>query len=186
MSHFSILLLVFIGVSFYTTDLVGRRPLLLGACITIVLSLLGIGIAGSVKQTKSTSNALIVLACIWVVAYASGIAPSGATYQGETATPRLRAKTNSFAQAIGGMFGLIFSYTVPLMLSPQQAGWGVKTGYFFAGTAAVGGVLIFFIMPEFKGRTYSELDELFRRQIPTRKFRSTKTQVQMMREGNTA
>jgi SP family general alpha glucoside:H+ symporter-like MFS transporter len=184
--RYSILLLVFIGVSFFTTDLIGRRPLLLGACVTIVLSLLGVGIAGTVRQTKSTSNALIVLSCIWVVAYASGIAPSGATYQGETATPRLRAKTNSFAQAIGGMFGLIFSYTVPLMLSDQQLGWGVKTGYFFAGTAMIGAVLIWFIMPEFKGREYTELDELFRRKIPTRQFKSTKTQIQLAREGNSA
>jgi hypothetical protein len=34
------------------------------------------------------------------------------------------------------------------MLSPQKAGWGVKTGYFFAGTAALGGVIMFFLMPE--------------------------------------
>ena len=43
---------------------------------------------------------------------------------------------------------LIFNYTVPIMLSEQQAGWGVKTGYFFAGTAGLGGIGLYFLMPE--------------------------------------
>jgi hypothetical protein len=34
------------------------------------------------------------------------------------------------------------------MLSPQQANWGVKTGYFFAGTAFFGGIILYFQMPE--------------------------------------
>jgi SP family general alpha glucoside:H+ symporter-like MFS transporter len=71
----------------------------------MVPSLLGIGIAGTVEQNKTTENALIALSCIWVAAYASGIAPCGAIYQGETAAPRLRAKTNSFSQAVGQCFG---------------------------------------------------------------------------------
>jgi hypothetical protein len=34
------------------------------------------------------------------------------------------------------------------MLSDQQANWGIKTGYFFTGTAAVGGIGLYFLMPE--------------------------------------
>jgi SP family general alpha glucoside:H+ symporter-like MFS transporter len=100
-----ILLEAFIAVSFFTTDLVGRRPLLLGAIVVIVISLLSIGIAGTVTQNGASENALIALACIWVVAYASGIAPIGSIYQGESSTPRLRAKTNSVSQAMGQTFG---------------------------------------------------------------------------------
>ncbi|GFZ51067.1 hypothetical protein JCM24511_08825 [Saitozyma sp. JCM 24511] len=178
-----ILLLAFIAVSFYTTDLVGRRPLLLGAIVVVVICLLGVGIAGSVPETPSSKNALIALACIWVVAYASGIAPCGSIYQGEASAPRLRAKTNSLSQALGQSFGLIFNYTVPIMLSPQQANWGVKTGYFFAGTAFLGGIVLYFQMPEFKGRSYAELDELFQKKMPARKFRTTKTSHQLLAQG---
>lgn len=157
------LLIVFVGVSFYTTDKVGRRPLLLGAIGVIIAALLAIGILGSVPLSGSSENALIALACIWVTAYASGIAPIGSIYQGESSTPRLRAKSNSLSQACGQLFGLvchlhssslltsgrlIFNYCVPLMLSDQQAGWGIQTGFFFAGTASLGAVVLFFIMPE--------------------------------------
>lgn len=71
--------------------------------------------------------------------------------------------------------GILFNYTVPLMLSNQNAGWGQKTGLFFAGTTAVYLIPCFFLFPETKGRTYAELDELFERGVPAWKFATTKT-----------
>jgi hypothetical protein len=53
---------------------------------------------------------------------------TGWTYVAETATPRLRAKTAGIAASGTCLFGLIFNYTVPIMLSPQQADWGIKIG----------------------------------------------------------
>jgi hypothetical protein len=58
------------------------------------------------------------------------------------------------------------------------AKWGVKTAYFFVATSFLGGIAIFFIMPETKGRTYAELDELFERKVSARKFAATKTAAQ--------
>ena len=37
-------------------------------------------------------------------------------------------------------------------------------------------------LDQFKGRSYAELDELFARRIPARKFRATKTQQQLDEE----
>lgn len=64
------------------------------------------------------------------------------------------------------------------MLSNQYAGWGAQTGYFFGILAALMTVLVYFVIPETKGRTYAELDELFERRIPARKFKQTHTEVQ--------
>lgn len=61
------------------------------------------------------------------------------------------------------------------MLSNQNAGWGQKTGLFFAGTTAVYLIPCFLLFPETKERTYGELDELFERGISAWKFASTKT-----------
>jgi hypothetical protein len=91
----------------------------------------------------------------------------------ETATPRLRAKTAGIAASGTCLFGLIFNYTVPIMLSPQQANWGIKIGrsfcpcqnperlatyrfsngsscigLFFGGLCTVGLVIIWFFVPE--------------------------------------
>ena len=52
-------------------------------------------------------------------------------------------------------FSLIFGYCTPLMLSSagNGAGWGPKTGYFFAGTCSLTAVAFYFGMPEVS--TYS-------------------------------
>jgi hypothetical protein len=62
-----------------------------------------------------------------------------------------------------------------LMLSNQNAGWGQKTGLFFAGTTAAYLIPCFLLFPETKGRTYGELDELFERGVPAWRFAATKT-----------
>jgi hypothetical protein len=110
----------------------------------------------------------------------------------ETSSPRLRAKTTSVAVTIQYLTGILFvscvpirkcqwlirtsqSYTVPLMLSNQNAGWGQKTGLFFAGTCGLYLIPCIFLFPETKNRTYAELDELYERGIPAWKFATTKT-----------
>lgn len=66
-----------------------------------------------------------------------------------------------------------------LSAKPEGAGWGIKTGFFFAGTCFIGLVLLFFTVPETRNRSYLELDELFMRKIPARQFASTSTSVDL-------
>lgn len=42
-------------------------------------------------------------------------------------------------------------------------------GFIFGGLGVVATVLCFFYIPELKGKTYQEIDELFVRQVPPRK-----------------
>lgn len=58
------------------------------------------------------------------------------------------------------------------MLNPNAWGWGAKAGFFWAGTAVVGMAWSWGRLPEPKGRTFGELDELFERGVRARKFRS--------------
>ncbi|KAF5559111.1 general substrate transporter [Fusarium phyllophilum] len=74
--------------------------------------------------------------------------------------------------------GILFNYTVPLMLSNQNAGWGQKIGLFFGGIILVYLIPCILMFPETKGRTYHELDELFERRVPAWKFASTRTSHQ--------
>lgn len=46
-------------------------------------------------------------------------------------------------------------------------------GYLFAGLGLMCMLLIWFFIPDFTGRSYAQIDELFLRKIPARKFVST-------------
>jgi len=61
------------------------------------------------------------------------------------------------------------------MLSNQGLGWGAKIGIFYGSCTVAFLVLLYFVFPEAKGRTYQELDELFERGIVAWRFASTKT-----------
>lgn len=43
-------------------------------------------------------------------------------------------------------------------------------------------ILVWFLVPETKGRTYTELDELFERRIPAWKFHKTETEEDLQRK----
>ena len=59
----------------------------------------------------------------------------------------------------------------PRMLNPTAWGWGAKAGFFWAGTSLLGLVWSCGRLPEPKGRTFGELDELFERGMPARAFK---------------
>ncbi|KAH3904725.1 hypothetical protein HBI56_213670 [Parastagonospora nodorum] len=168
-------LVVGILTSFYTVDVVGRRALLIyGGVAMCVINVL-VGGLGFMAPTPAGGIALVFLCSLWAFVYANSLAPIGWISLVETSSPELRAKTTSIAVTIQYLTGILFSYTVPLMLSNQNAGWGQKTGLFFGGTTALYLIPCILLFPETKGRTYAELDELYDRGIPAWRFASTKT-----------
>uniref|UniRef100_A0A8H7K3Z6 Major facilitator superfamily (MFS) profile domain-containing protein n=1 Tax=Bionectria ochroleuca TaxID=29856 RepID=A0A8H7K3Z6_BIOOC len=168
-------LVVGIIIGFYTIDKVGRRTLVIGGgAMMAVLSAI-VGGLGFIKQNSASGAALVALCSIWAFVYANSLAPIGWISLVEISSPQLRAKTTSLAVTIQYLTGIIFNYCVPLMLSNQYAGWGQKTGLFFAGLTVIYLIPVIFWFPETKGRTYTELDELFERRVPAWRFASTKT-----------
>lgn len=63
------------------------------------------------------------------------------------------------------------------MLNPTGAALFGKCGYVWGGTALFTLVVAYFCLPEYKGRSYRELDILFRRKVAARKF--SKTQINL-------
>lgn len=58
----------------------------------------------------------------------------------------------------------------PHRINPTEANWKGKTAFFWCGTASLAALWTFFRLPETRGKTYEELDLLFHRKVPARKF----------------
>ncbi|WWC88371.1 uncharacterized protein L201_003282 [Kwoniella dendrophila CBS 6074] len=161
-------------ISFYLVERTGRRTLILyGGAASAVLCVI-IGTMGVIDQTTQTQNATLAVICMWVVIYALCFAGTGWLVAGEISTPRLRAKTASFVAATNAIAGTIYNTTVPLMLGTDGAGargWGLKTLYMFAILSAAGTALCYWLVPETKGRTFNELDEMYEAGIPPRNMK---------------
>lgn len=64
--------------------------------------------------------------------------------------------------------------TLPYALNPEYAGPGGKTGYVYGSICFAMNVVSWFLVPEMKGRTLEEVDQLFDMKIPLRKFKNAK------------
>jgi SP family general alpha glucoside:H+ symporter-like MFS transporter len=71
------------------------------------------------------------------------------------------------------MFMIVNGVIVPRMLNPTAWDWRGRTGFFWAGITVVLFVWAYFRLPESKGRTFAEMDILFEKEIPARKFKGT-------------
>lgn len=189
----SCVLLAGILASFYLVDKAGRRPLLIMGGIVMCACDLIVGGMGVLGINGPRGEATVALVSIWVLAYSLSCGPIGWMSLVELSTPVLRTQTAGIAAILQSLNGLIFNYCVPLMLSDQYAGWGAKTGeycvstplttgFFFGPLAAIFTVLVWFAVPESKGRSYTELDELFERRLPAWRFKNAITSVQEERE----
>ncbi|KAJ9114712.1 hypothetical protein QFC22_005588 [Naganishia vaughanmartiniae] len=139
-----------------------------------MLSIAAIDTAKKSNFDTGTGSLLVFFVSLFLAASTLGPGVAGWAYTGESGSSRLRAKTTTLGTVGNAIVGLIMTTVLPYLLSADYgAKWGAKTGYLFAGLGAVCIVLLWFFIPDFTGRSYAQLDELFLRKIPARKFAST-------------
>lgn len=98
---------------------------------------------------------------------------------GEVPTPRLRQKTYSINVMNNTAFGTMFVMVLPLLINPGNANLGGKVAFIFFGPSALCALYLWFDLPEMKGRSYLELEEMFNKKVPARKFKGYQTDAQI-------
>jgi len=90
---------------------------------------------------------------------------------GELPSQRLRSYTFGLAAASGFFFAWLTTFTAPYFINPDSLDWGPRYGYIWAPSCAIAFLWVFFFLPEVKGRTLEEIDEMFETKMSARKFR---------------
>jgi SP family general alpha glucoside:H+ symporter-like MFS transporter len=117
------------------------------------------------------SIAALLLA--FTLAYDATLGPICYSLVSEIPSTRLRSKTIVLARNCYNISGIVTNVITPRMLNPSAWGWGARAGFFWAGTSVLGILWSWWRLPEPKGRTFGELDELFESKVPARQFRTT-------------
>lgn len=73
----------------------------------------------------------------------------------------------------------MWSFVFPYLFNPDQANLGAKTSFIFGGLAILCLLYLWIYQPETAGRTYEELDEMFIKRVPARKFKGYKTEAEL-------
>ncbi|EXJ81575.1 hypothetical protein A1O1_07639 [Capronia coronata CBS 617.96] len=152
----------------------GRRSayLLTAALATMFMYLIGfLGIAPNSNTGAMYAKSVILLLFNFV--YNIGLGPIVYVLIAELPSTKIRGKTLGVACFVPHIFSISITAGLPYAMSATEANWGAKTGFLFGGLGTLTVIWAFFCLPESKGRTFEELDILFERKIPARKFATT-------------
>lgn len=162
-------------------DRVGRRDLTFWTLLVLVVVLLitgGLATAGSPSDTKGTVSLILIFSYLYNV----GIGSTAFTILCETSTSRLRVKTIAIGVSAQNAVNVFWSFILPYMFNPDKANLGGKVAFVFGGFSFFCLVYLWLYQPETAFRSYEELDEMFMKGIPARKFKGFKTDAEAMGE----
>ncbi|KAL2506782.1 Sugar transport protein 8 [Abeliophyllum distichum] len=140
-------------VSIYAVDKVGRRVLLLQACVQMLISQLSIGfiLHFHLKETGSLDKVLaaivVVLVCTYVMSFAWSWGPLGWLIPSETFPLETRTAGFAFAVSSNMVFTFLIAQAFLSMLCHMQA----YIFFFFSAWILVMALFVVFLLPETKG-----------------------------------
>jgi len=159
---------IFAIVGATVVDRVGRRPLLLFSNFGCALCWLGMTIAtsqfASDETNISAAKATQAIIYIFGIVYSIGFTPLQALYPVEVLSFEMRAKGMAFSSLAVNAAGLLNQFAWPVSL--DVIGW--RTYIIFTIWCVIQGTVIYFFIPETRGRTLEELDEVFESKNPVK------------------
>ncbi|GAB7362230.1 hypothetical protein MBLNU230_g2255t1 [Neophaeotheca triangularis] len=169
---------VFVMLSWILTTYFGRRDIYVWGSAANTLLLVCLGIAASFGVSDAASLAQASLGLIVSVLFTLGPAPASWVIIGETSSIRLRPLTTGIGRGCYYIVNIPCIFLASYMLNPTGGNLGGKSGYVWAGTGLCCLIAAFIWLPEMKGRSYREIDIMFKRRIPARKWKKTVIDVQ--------
>lgn len=157
----------------------GRRTLYLGGLCGLCAMLFVMGFLGLVPESHRQQGAMATgaIMIVWAMFYQLTVGTVCYSLVAELSTRRLQIKTVVLGRNLYNVVGIICSVLSPYMLNPSAWNWKNYTGFFWGGICFCCIIYTYFRLPEPKGRTFAELDLLFEKGVPARKFSSTRIDV---------
>ncbi|CAI4218387.1 unnamed protein product [Parascedosporium putredinis] len=162
-----------ITLAFYFTDKIGRRPILIVSAFfmgTLMWVVAGLGAYTHVVGSKAQGCVAAILiyqaiaggcwgSCTWITT-------------SEAAAAVVREKTIMTATFVSFCMVLLITYVNPYVQDEGYGNLGARVGFVYGGCSFLALIWAYFFLPELKGRSLEELDEMFEANLPTRKFKS--------------
>ena len=169
-------------ISWKLMDHFGRRSIYTtgGAISCLVLALIGgLGFGSGTQISWAIGSLLIAFAFF----YNCTIGPVCYSIVAEIPSGRLRAKSIVLARLTYNLTGLVTNTITPRMLSTDAWNWGARGALLYLGTCFLVTVWCFFRLPETRGRSFGEIELLFEKNVPARKFASAEVNQFALHDG---
>lgn len=156
----------------FLVDRIGRRVLALTTFGALFVIDLVVGCLGFADVTNPAVPKAVAAFCLMFgFFFAAGFGPLTYVVAGEMPTARLRNRTSGLVFLVVASFSTVVVYVLPYISQPDKGNLGPKTYLIFAGWMALVSVITYLYLPETKGRSAAELDEMFEARVPARQFK---------------
>lgn len=160
--------------SWFLMSVAGRRTLYFSGASILFVILFIIGCISFAPDSDIASKwAVGVMLMVFTFFYDFTVGPVSYSLVAEISSTRLKSKTIVLARCGYNISNIVVNVLTNYQLNSTAWNWGARSAYFWAGTALVCVIWIYFRLPEPKGRTYGELDLLFEHGVSARKFKQT-------------
>lgn len=120
--------------------------------------------------TQPEKKGITAMVTVFGLGYYFGWAPLSHVISAEVPTTRLRDPTYALASLFNVAIQFAVSFSIPYLLYAPYANLGSKVGFIFGAFAACALVFTYFCIPEGKGKTLEEIDQLFLEGVKIRDF----------------
>ncbi|KAF3759901.1 hypothetical protein M406DRAFT_51937 [Cryphonectria parasitica EP155] len=166
-------------ISMGLLERVGRRTLWLCGLAAMLVPIVSIGILSLLPyQTPAVVWPQGVFILVRFFAYGISCGPIPFVYCGEISSVKLRQKTLALSRNFYNIVNLVSSCVSPYLINPTAADLKGKTAWISAGLTVLIGIWSYYRFPETKGRSFEELDILFAKRVPARKFKSYQIRIE--------
>jgi SP family sugar:H+ symporter-like MFS transporter len=158
-------------LSLWAFDKVGRRHIMFYGALVMAAMMLGVGGAtanGTENMSRATQSGCVTMLILWFAAYCLSWGPGVWIISGEVGTGQLREHTLFLSTMATFAMSLPINFVNPYV----QAAIGGRIALIYGSFSVLSMAFVWFFIPELKGRSLEELDEMFQGKVPTRKFRS--------------
>ena len=162
----------------FTIDRAGRRPTaLVGMTILFITDIIAGGLAFDASNRNSALG-IASLSFMFNFFWAASFYSLSSLLPAEIATPKLRNYTMSYTIAWAQTTAVITTFAVPQLTAADAANLGAKAYLVFGGCMACIILFVYFYLPETRGRSFAEIDEMYDKKIPMRQWRKFETSTE--------
>ncbi len=153
-------------IALYTSERFGRRKnlicgsLIMAICFGLFTTLAIISLypnGPNDSPDKKVGIVLIAVVCIYIATFAITWAPCASIVVSEIYPQRIRSKAMAVSVAANCLYGFFLSFSSPSIIR----NYGFYYGYFFTGYLIFSIIFVFLGIPETKGLSAEEVEELF-------------------------
>ncbi|KAK3320320.1 MFS transporter [Cercophora scortea] len=149
----------------------GRRSMMLTGTAAAGLCMFGAALADTIKPGSSESaKTMAGLVIVQAFMYSCFAVTLSWPLSSEIPSSRLRVLTVSLAQGIDSFFAWLIAFCTPYFINSTALNWGFKYMWIWAVSNAITFVFFYIMLPEVKGRSLEEIDELFQKRVSISDF----------------